>query len=254
MGMKNFVSKSLDQWTLKKAVGYLLLLCFTWSVGSTDLLGKTFDADPLMDGPFKKNAASRLDHHPLEVTLAFGDRLTLDGPLDNILNWTIIFAGQTVGQGTGSSLLNFVFSQPGDYTVQIEDNHSHNPQECDHGTLPTEILVTVSGKKMVFDFEHVSFSAPVNNGNVSGTVLSVPVTIDTYDGNPLLFEQNTIKTAGVGTNIIAIPTQNSISLNPGMHILTYTLSGAVNRPTFVMFDFVDVNGKVQSFALTQEIH
>mgnify|MGYP000865899785 CR=1 FL=1 len=254
MGMKNFVSKSLDQWPLKKAVGYLLLLCFTSSVGCAGLFGKTFDTDPLNDSPFNKNAESRVDDHPMEVTLAFGDRLTLEGPLDNILNWTIIFSGQAVGQGTGSSLLNFVFSQPGVYTVQIEDNHTHNPLECDHGTLPTEILVTVSGRKMVFDFAHVSFSAPINNGNVSGTVLSVPVTIDTYDGTPLLFEQNTIKTAGVGSSIVAIPSQNSISLNPGMHILTYTLSGAVNRPTFVMFDFVDVNGKVQSYGLQQQIH
>ena len=252
--MKNFVLKSSDKWSAKKAFSNLLLPCLILCMGSTGLLGETIELAPHSEVGSKENVGPKPENQPLQVTLAYGDHLTLEGPLENISSWTILHSGQTVGQGIGNSLLNFVFAQPGEYSVQIQDNHVHNAQSCDHSNLPSEILVTVTGKKMVFDFTQVTFSAPISNGNLNGIVLSVPVIVDSYDGSPILFQQGTVYTAGVGTNLTAIPVQNVMSLNPGTVVLNYTLSGSVSRPTYIMFDFIDVNGKVQSFGLQQQIH
>lgn len=191
---------------------------------------------------------------PLQVTLAFGSQLTLDKEVGPDVTWTISRDGALVQSGSGDALLSYVFAQPGNYVVQINEHIVHDPMECGHTTLPAEIDVTVSSRKMVFDFEHATFSSSIATGSIAGLTLSVPVQVDSYDGSAFLFEMETVKSAGVGSNLTADPVIEELLLSPGTHTIQYTISGGVDRSTYVMFDFVDVNGVVQPFGITQEIH
>jgi hypothetical protein len=191
---------------------------------------------------------------PMQVTLAFGEQLKMEAEFPDQVTWTISHEGSFVNQGRGGDFLNYVFAIPGEYSILINENHVHTTEDCGHHSLPSEIQVSVSNRKMIFDFEHATFSAPLNSLGISGLTLSVPVSVESYDGSSFLFEQSEIPSVGVGTNITAIPMERSKVLTPGNHILKYSFSGGVDKPTYVMFDFVDVNGITQPFSLTQQLY
>ena len=150
----------------------------------------------------------------------------------------------------GNEINSYVFSKPGNYRIAVAEKTAHNAKSCDEMHLPKEILVTVSRIKMTFDTRNISLSAPiVKNNETNGIVLSVPVKVETYDHHPAAMNFTPVHSAGIATNIIANLDAKFKELPEGTHTLSYSLSGNVTQNSYLMFDFVDANGAVQSASL-----
>ena len=154
----------------------------------------------------------------------------------------------------GNEINSYVFSKPGNYRITVTEKATHDEKSCDEMHLPKEILVTVSRIKMTFDTRNISLSAPiVKNNETNGIVLSIPVKVETYDHHPAAMNFSPVHSAGVATNIIANLDAKFKELSEGTHMLSYSLSGNVTQNSYLMFDFVDANGAVQSASLLTPI-
>ena len=154
----------------------------------------------------------------------------------------------------GNEINNYNFSKPGIYTLKVEEKEMHQKESCTDIHLPKEILVEVSRIKMVFETNNISFSSSIiKNKNTEGITLNIPVTIETFDHLPASLLMKPIQTAGIGTNIIATLNAKFKELPEGNHTLQYDLSGIVTENSYLMFDFVDANGTIQSVSLTTPV-
>lgn len=248
---------------MKLGMKYTFLLCLGlfYAAGAVVAATKEEDQGPLsrlapvvaVSCPVSK-CSGEFPQQALNVTLAFGEKLKLEEKYPENASWTIRREGMVVSQGQGNAFLDYTYELPGSYQVMIDDHHIHDMHDCGHHALPSEIAVLVSGKKMVFDFDHAIFSAPISAGGLSGIILQVPVQVQSYDGSAFLFEQSDIRSVGVGSSLTLIPEERSLLLSPGTHLLRYSFTGGVDRPTYVMFDFLDVNQVVQPFSVSQQIY
>jgi hypothetical protein len=150
----------------------------------------------------------------------------------------------------GSQINEYKFETPGQYRIKIEQAKSNNEANCEHPLLPNEIQVNVSRIKMKFDENRIEFSQPIKKGiETTGIILSIPISIETYDNKPVALNYNSVTTAGIGTSITANLSKDYGELSVGEHVVSYSLKGTVTENTYLMFDFVDANNKVQSVAL-----
>lgn len=150
----------------------------------------------------------------------------------------------------GSQINEYKFETPGQYLIKIEQAKSNNEANCEHPLLPNEIQVNVSRIRMKFDENRIEFSQPIKKGiETTGIILSIPISIETYDNKPVALNYTSVTTAGIGTSITANLSKDYGELSVGEHIISYSLKGMVTENTYLMFDFTDVNNKVQSVAL-----
>jgi hypothetical protein len=154
----------------------------------------------------------------------------------------------------GSQINEYKFETPGQYRIKIEQAKSNNEANCEHPLLPNEIQVNVSRIRMKFDENRIEFSQPIKKGiETTGIILSIPISIETYDNKPVALNYTSVTTAGIGTSITANLSKDYGELSVGEHIVSYSLKGMVTENTYLMFDFVDANNKVQSVALQSTI-
>lgn len=152
----------------------------------------------------------------------------------------------------GNKINQFHFDKPGIYTLKV-DEKKHPEADCARLHLPSEIVVEVSPVKMTFG-QPLEFSSPiVKNKETRGITLKVPVVIQTYDHSPAVLNRAPVASAGIGSNIVAQLKTEAATLNEGNHILEYSLSGMVSENAYLMFDFVDANGKIQSISLVTPV-
>lgn len=150
----------------------------------------------------------------------------------------------------GSQINEYKFETPGQYLIKIEQAKSNNEANCEHPLLPNEIQVNVSRIRMKFDENRIEFSQPIKKGiETTGIILSIPISIETYDNKPVALNYTSVTTAGIGTSITANLSKDYGELSVGEHIISYSLKGMVTENTYLMFDFADANNKVQSVAL-----
>jgi hypothetical protein len=150
----------------------------------------------------------------------------------------------------GSQINDYKFETPGQYVIKIEHAKSNNVANCEHPLLPNEIQVNVSRIRIKFDGNRIEFSQPIKKGiETTGIILSIPISIETYDNKPVSLNYTSVTTAGIGTSITANLSKDYGELSVGEHIVSYSLKGMVSENTYLMFDFVDANNKVQSVAL-----
>ncbi|MFT4061372.1 MAG: hypothetical protein QM642_03335 [Edaphocola sp.] len=197
------------------------------------------------------------------VKMSFGDKYSggYEGVITDEDKWAIysIDEHEQLANGTGSAYADFVFQKPGNYRITFEAHHDSGVAEtthtCEHKLLPDTVLVAVSGVRMNYDFSNINFSAPIHAGVPANSIsVSVPVQVELYGDNGYTFTIPAAKTAGLATSVVAEPTGTSpVVLQNGTMTLNYQLSGSVSRSSYIMFDFVDFNGNVQSYAPTSII-
>ena len=150
----------------------------------------------------------------------------------------------------GNEINDYRFSKPGIYTVKVEEKKTNHEESCTDLHLPAVFQVEVSGSRMVFDEKNIEFSSPIiKNKNTQGIVLKIPVFIETFDHLPVNLNRTPVHSAGIGTNIVATLDTNFEELPEGKHILKYNLNGVATENAYLMFDFIDANGKIQSVSL-----
>lgn len=186
------------------------------------------------------------------IEIAFGEKIQLP-ELTNSVTWTITGPSGT-SFGSGTALNDHVFDKPGKYEISLADNSAssiiHEKEEsCAHEKFPSKINITVFPIKMIFLGDELQLSAELQKGiETTGITISIPVIIETYGNQELTFNTHQITTAGIGTTIVASLKKGTI-LKEGKQTLEYELSGIAENEAYIMFDFLDINGKVQGVAL-----
>lgn len=186
-----------------------------------------------------------------EITISFNESIHLS----NVTTKTqfIISGGTEKIQLKGNEINVYKFQKPGKYTIKIIDNSSKK-KDCEQTHLPNEIKLNVSRIKMTYDTKNISFSEPIRkNKDTANITVSIPVTIATYDQQPVLLNNKPVTSAGIGTTIVAHLKNSNKVYYDGTHLIQYTLTGKVTENSLLMFDFIDANDTVQSVSLVTPI-
>lgn len=166
-------------------------------------------------------------------------------------NWMIKDrnTNQTIIDGHGDSLYEYVFNEPGLFSIEFILNHSHSEHDgdCFHPDLPNKLDIEVSDVSIIYDIENVNLSKNIEGGvDVSGTQLSIPILVKSYFGNEVEIPLRIIA-QGVDVSIEGNLQEEQQVLSHGNYILTYNLSGTATKNTYISFDFEDVNKNVSSY-------
>lgn len=173
--------------------------------------------------------------------------------LNNDVRWKLSNdKGELLKQDTGN-FENHVFDIPGNYTLSITEKHNHTVGSCDHAHYPSKLKIAVRSAKMVFDLSTVKFSKNIIGGqSAKGIKVNVNVDYSSTDNRTMVYEDG-FTTSGVGTSIIGNLKNNKIILKPGVSTLEFVLDGVAERGNYIMINFKDVNGQIQSYGLTKKI-
>jgi hypothetical protein len=168
--------------------------------------------------------------------------------------WTITNSADSIlFQSVNGNLLQSIkFDRPGEYRLSMhfdESIHSSHVGECFHPSIPEINKLVVSPYRIVFDFENLSISTDIVGGKeLSGATLSVPVEYSSYSGNTMELPSLKMMSAGVNTTIQGVLKDEKTTLSPGLNQLTYSLKGSASKNTYIMFDFYDLTGAIQSYS------
>lgn len=191
-----------------------------------------------------------------KIILSYGKSLhDLGDEISAQVMWIItdMDKNEVIASGSGDDLAKYVFKKPGMYQVDINENIIHDSNSCNHKHFPEKMLVEVSPLKMDFDFKSVKLSRNIIGGqSVNGTILSVDVRFSSYDNSDSFYTQG-FNTAGVRTSVVGKLKNGQKRLQNGINTLEFNLEGQATKNTYIMFDFVDINGNVQSYGFTNKI-
>lgn len=171
--------------------------------------------------------------------------------LENETPWSLKNAqGQIINKGIGS-IENQVFTEPGNYTLQIAATPHNN--SCEHDHSPKNLTINVSQQRMVFDLSSVKFSQNIIGGqSAKNSTVTVKVDYSSYDNTSTVYKQS-FATSGVGTSVSGKLKNGEVTLKQGINTLEFVLDGQASKGTYITLDFIDINGKVQPYGLTQKI-
>lgn len=223
-------------------LGLLMFLSFALSLQAQDNLA---DGSNIR---FSKTMAIVMDK-----TLAFGSKLGMDS-LSALITWEIADGSGIIASGSGNGLNDFVFAVPGNYEISIHENITFEPGSCKHNTCPDMIQLKVTNTRMTFHHDEITFSEPIRvETETQGISMNVPVTIERYNAFlPLEYTFTEVKSAGIQTDITA-DLMVGTTLREGKQTLVYQLRGKAHKPAYLMFDFIDINGMVQSYAMQNPV-
>jgi len=235
---------------------FILSLVLETSHVSCTLNAKAFQyLDIFQIGNFSVTMASKSMSTEVQV-ISFGDKITLYEEVVADVTWTIKNTNTNVivAFGSGDSLLRHIFEIPGNYQIDIQEPHHHDPGDCNHAHLPEKVLVKVSGVRMTYDITSLLLSKEIVGGQeTEGTTLTINAFVEIYDNIPKVFPFSTFNSAGVNTTIIGALTNPNLILNNGINVLEFSLTGKAQSSTYIMFDFVDFNGNIQCYYLPNQI-
>lgn len=157
----------------------------------------------------------------------------------------------------GDQIHSYLFRYPGQYIISIEPldhNHPENKEECHAIKLPPRIRVDVDSIKIVFKHNTLALSRAIRkNENTNGIVATIDVEVFSYYQNPILMNTEIIRTAGIGTSIVAELDSSQFKLSSGNHQLKYHLRGICSELSFIQFDFKAHNGNIIPIGLKSQI-
>jgi hypothetical protein len=187
-----------------------------------------------------------------EYTINYNEKIDF-GNVSQEVSFTIYF-NNSIQRFNGSLINYFIFSKPGAYQINVVENIEHKENECGHNHFPKMIKVYVSNVKMTFDTSNLKFFEPITkNKETLGNYITIPVVIESNNNEPIILNKTPVNVSGIGSEIIAILDEKFNKLSPGNYILKYNLSGKVTENSYLMFDFLDTNGLVQTASLLTPI-
>lgn len=188
----------------------------------------------------------------VEMVINYGESIRLNGVQESA-KFTISGENTAVILN-GSEINSFVFDRPGNYKIEIAVKEPFTVGDCSHPSLPKEINLLVSRTKMYFDGDKMQLSSPIiKNKDMEGTSLTIPVVVETFDHKPIVLNNEVVTVAGIGSTLTAKLIATTPELSEGLHVLSYRLSGKVSENAYLMFDFINAEGKIQSVAMRNPI-
>lgn len=174
--------------------------------------------------------------------------------LDTDTRWSIIHpeTGTTIKTGIGS-INNILFDTPGNYLLQISHSTTHNSDSCGHSHYPEKVHLEVSPFYMEFDFTSVNLTRELQgNRSLNGSLLTVNVIFDSFDKTTTTYT-GSFTTAGLRTSLVGKLKNGETVLQPGTNQLEFQMEGQVSSNSYISIDFVDINGQIQSYNITNKI-
>lgn len=186
--------------------------------------------------------------------ISFDEKINF-GNVDSSAKWTISNSEAKVFVSlSGKEINDYVFQQAGEYEIQFLETKKHS-EECNHPAFADKMIVKVNPVKMIFNFSKIDFSDKIHRGrNYEDLIISVPVTIYTKDNSLTKLSAPGLLIAGIGVSMTAKPINENIEIRNGVQLLKYKVSGLVNAESYLMFDFFDFNGGVQTYNLPKIIN
>ncbi|MFD2910193.1 hypothetical protein ACFSX9_15795 [Flavobacterium ardleyense] len=181
--------------------------------------------------------------------ISHGDKIDF-GAIEKGVKWVVSSAEAQVSSIylSENEINNFVFAKPGIYQISFQETYKHSNNECSHPQFKERMAIKVSPIKMTFDFSKISFSEKIRIGsNCDQIIVTVPVNIVIKDLQSTKFNVANLIVAGVGAEIIGKPVIAEVVLKNGTQLLKYQLSGVASNEAYLMFDFVDYNGNIQTY-------
>lgn len=179
--------------------------------------------------------------------ICFGDAIETGVATDLSLSisWNVApQSGVSKHSGSGKMTGKLVFSQPGTYKLTF-----NIPAHGDHPAKTETITVEVSRVQMIFDLKNPVFSTPLTTGDASGIVMTLPVTVKTYDGKPADYTVREVQTTGAAAISSRLKNDKAVLKN-GLNQLSFELSGAVPTKGNVQFRVYDSTGQAHFFSYT----
>jgi hypothetical protein len=101
--------------------------------------------------------------------------------------------------------------------------------------------------KFVYQFDQISFSTALKSGVNNELIITVPVEMQSFTHKAFKLPKLTINGAGVNTHLTGQLTSSTVSIAEGITNLTFQLSGTVEKGTYIMLDFEDPFGQIQTY-------
>ncbi|MBC7641699.1 MAG: hypothetical protein H7174_05080 [Flavobacterium sp.] len=153
----------------------------------------------------------------------------------------------------GNNINEFIFKKPGLYQTKVLET-SLTIDVDEHGKIPENFVVNVDDSKIIFNQKSIKFSKPIRkNQETSGIILSIDVEIINFENKMVKMSTEIVKVSGIGSEIICSLNKKHQKLSSGVHTIQYYLSGKVSENAYLMFDFVNPNGTIQSISLLESI-
>lgn len=185
--------------------------------------------------------------------ISFGDKIDF-GSIEASVRWNI--TNTTKGIGVilnGSQINDYIFQQSGEYEIQFSETKKQE-EECNHPAFPEKIIIRVNPVKLSFDFSKIEFSQKIRRGiYYENLIVSVPVKSIIQSGVPNQVMAPGLLITGIGVSLLGEPVNERVEIKNGTQVFKYKISGRVDKDTYLMFDFYNLNDEVQSFNLQQII-
>lgn len=218
--------------------------CLNFTNGATKSISQ-------LDAHLAMISESELEEFKEEVTLAFNAPFSLK--LENLQQWDIVSKndGSAFNQGVGS-ILEFVFAKPGDFILTVHGEKNVSEDDCNHDKDDKVYLIHVSPNALVFDFNSVQISPELVGGVNKSYTIKVEADFNNYHNLSISFS-GALRAAGIGAEMQGELKGGSKELVPGKNLLEFQVSGSCKTGTYIMFDFIDINGNIQCYYFPNKI-
>lgn len=188
-----------------------------------------------------------LKQEPYKI-ISYGETINF-GKIENSIEWNVSNVDSNIKISLkGSEINNYKFETPGTYQITFLESKLNPEEDCNHVVFPELMNIEVSPFKMEFDFSTVQFSKKIEGGvGTENCQLMINVNLKSFSNEKVMFQNGKFVSAGIDTTIEGRLLNSELTLNPGMNKLVYQLKGSAKSGNFIMLDFFDVNGQVQSY-------
>jgi hypothetical protein len=180
--------------------------------------------------------------------ISFGEKIDF-GKFEDTAVWTVANEKENIIKRLkGNEINDFVFVKPGIYEIRFTENKKHLENGCNHPQFNEKTIIKVSALKMKFDFSSITFSEVIVGGKELHDV-KIYADLDFVSSNNenISFRKAKVVVVGIGANIIGNASNETFILTPGKNKITYILNGKASKESYIMFDFYDINNKIQSY-------
>lgn len=192
---------------------------------------------------------------PLDtVNISFGDHLPasiVNKFKKSDASWMLKSEGDLAfnQSGKATDLAQIEFVSPGIYQLDFSaENHISHIGECDHHEVPTGLVVLVSSIRFQFVFEEIKFSQELKGGaDLEGLTITIPVIYESYVHQNYTIKDLKVIGSGVNNLLNGKLSQDFVELIPGKTTIVFTVSGSIEKGSYIMLDFTDPLGKVQTY-------
>lgn len=196
---------------------------------------------------------SKVNADTIESNISFGQSLSEGSRIitsEDHTEWVIQYEGDILKQGLGRTVLEYIFEKPGLYKVKLYTPEKRTMGGCNHGDIDHTVLLTVSNVVIDYQFDSDYWQEILRRTKTFENVeIMLPLRIRYYDDkSPNEITGLAISVAGVNCTLRGRQL-SSIRLPGGLHDVAFLLQGSVGSNVYVMVDFHDHDGRVQSHSI-----